>query len=280
MTAWDVTTAEYSGRSFLATGQDTDPQGIYITPDGTSLFLVGDTNNSVYQYTLTTPFRISTAVYAGVSFSVAGQTTAPRGVFFKPDGTKMYLSGQEFADPRIYEYSLSSAWDISTASYTGNSLYVSFITNHDLTISSDGVDVYATGATSYNRIHHYVLGTPWDLSTAGAIADAAYLSTIPNYHCGIDISDDDATLYPCESTSAPDTRVYQWPIPGGAWPSDISNPTVPDYYDVSPEAVLGESIRFSSDGEKFYVFDHQTNTIFQYNMVPEPPDNPTTWSIS
>ena len=36
---------------------------------------------------------ISKAFYSGVTFSVSGQTSAPQSVFFKPDGTKMYVIG-------------------------------------------------------------------------------------------------------------------------------------------------------------------------------------------
>jgi len=52
------------------------------------------------------------------SFSVAAQDTSPNGLFFKPDGTKMYVVGQVGDD--VNEYDLSSAWDISTASYLQN----------------------------------------------------------------------------------------------------------------------------------------------------------------
>ena len=39
--------------------------------------------------------------------------TAEAGVFFKPDGTKMYCTISSV----IYQYTLSTAWDVSTASY-------------------------------------------------------------------------------------------------------------------------------------------------------------------
>jgi len=51
-------------------------------------------------------------------FSVAAQETNPSGMFFKPDGTKMYVIG--FTGDDVNEYDLSTAWDITTASYLQN----------------------------------------------------------------------------------------------------------------------------------------------------------------
>ena len=48
------------------------------------------------------------------TFSVAAQELNPTGLFFKPDGTKMYVVGDRHD---VYEYDLSSAWNVSTASF-------------------------------------------------------------------------------------------------------------------------------------------------------------------
>jgi hypothetical protein len=48
-------------------------------------------------------------------FSVAAQETMPNGIFFKPDGTKMYVTGSTGDD--VNEYSLSTAWDVTTATF-------------------------------------------------------------------------------------------------------------------------------------------------------------------
>ena len=56
---------------------------------------------------------LSTWSYDGVSFSVSGQDSQPRGLSFNNDGTKMYISGDAFN--KIFQYSLSTAFDITTA---------------------------------------------------------------------------------------------------------------------------------------------------------------------
>lgn len=94
---WDgndtsVGTAAVIGGGFAVNGQDTAPQAIVFDPTGTTMMIVGDTNNTVYQYTLGTAFDTATASYASKSLSVAGQDTSPLGLAFSSDGTKLYVA--------------------------------------------------------------------------------------------------------------------------------------------------------------------------------------------
>jgi hypothetical protein len=47
--------------------------------------------------------------------SVSSQDTSPYGLAFSSDGTKMYVTGN--TNDTVYQYSLSTAWDVSTASF-------------------------------------------------------------------------------------------------------------------------------------------------------------------
>ena len=59
-------------------------------------------------------FNLSGASYDNKSFDVSGEETNPGSLFFKSDGTKMYVTGTAGDD--VNEYALSTAWDVSTAS--------------------------------------------------------------------------------------------------------------------------------------------------------------------
>jgi hypothetical protein len=80
------------------------------------MFIIGSSNDTVYQYSLSTAFDLSTASYASVSFSVSSQATSPTQVLFNSDGTKMFVLDNANPDA-IYQYSLSTAFNVSTASY-------------------------------------------------------------------------------------------------------------------------------------------------------------------
>ena len=111
-TAWDISTAAFV-QSFSVAAQDTDPTGLAFNSDGTKMFVVGNGSDSVHQYTLTTGFDVSTASYDSVSFSVAAQDTNITGLFFHPDGIKMYVSGPD--SDAVHEYTTGS---VTTATIT------------------------------------------------------------------------------------------------------------------------------------------------------------------
>ena len=78
------------------------------------MFIVGSNGDDVNEYTLTTGFDVSSASYSQ-NFSVASQETAPSGIAFNTDGTKMFIVGETGDD--VNEYTLSTGFDVSTASY-------------------------------------------------------------------------------------------------------------------------------------------------------------------
>jgi sugar lactone lactonase YvrE len=141
-TAWDVSTASYDNKSFSVTTQETNPSGLFFKDDGTKFYIVGVANDTIYQYSCSTAWDVSTASYDSKSFSVATQETTPLGLFFKDDGTKFYIVGN--INDTVYQYSCSTAWDISTAAYESKSLSVLLQTT-----SSAGVCVGYYGSILY-----------------------------------------------------------------------------------------------------------------------------------
>ena len=105
-TGFDVSTASYS-QNFSVNSQDTAPEGIAFNSNGTKMFVVGRTNDKVYEYTLTTGFDLSTASYSSTEFSVATQEITPYGIAFNSDGSKMFIVGADGDD--VNEYSTSSS---------------------------------------------------------------------------------------------------------------------------------------------------------------------------
>lgn len=164
-TAWDVGTASYDSKIFSVASQETTPIGICLTPDGSTMYVIGVGNNTIYQYTLSTAWDISTASYASKSFSVASQDTSPLSVTLNNDGTKIYVAGN--TNDTIYQYALSTAYDISTASYGSVSLNVSAQgTNpRTVTFNADGTKMVIPDGVG-NTVYEYSLSTGFDLSTA------------------------------------------------------------------------------------------------------------------
>jgi len=113
---------------------------------------------------MSTAWDVSTASYDSVSFSVYTEESNPRDVSFKPDGTKMYITGIDGDD--INEYSLSTAWDVSSASYVANfSVVTEELNPNSLSFNPDGDKFWMVGLTS-DSVFQYSLSTAWDISTA------------------------------------------------------------------------------------------------------------------
>jgi len=133
MAAGNVT---YDNINFSFASQDTNSRGFTLSSDGTKMFITGSSSNTIYQYSLTSGFDLSSASYDSVSFSIASQATQPRNLTFNSDGTKMYIISH--VAERIYQYSLTSGFDLSSVSYDSVSLDVRASAN-------SGSDVYPRG---------------------------------------------------------------------------------------------------------------------------------------
>lgn len=155
----------------IVSGQDTAPNDLFIDSTGANMYVLGQTNRVVYQYTMPTPWNITTATYATLSANVAAQDTTPTGLWFKPDLTTMYMVGS--TNNTVYQYTLSTPGNIATATYASKSFNVSAGGaggggTGAVNLSSDGAKMW-TIASSVPSIAEYNLATPWDVSTASYV---------------------------------------------------------------------------------------------------------------
>src|SRR3989344_4511819 len=111
---------------------------VFLKTDGTKLYELGTDTDYIYQYSLSTAWDISTAVYDNKNFYVGLQEGTPTGIFVDESGTKLFIIGVN--NDRVHQYSLSTAWDISTAVYDNKNFYVNSqeATPTDLLFKTDG----------------------------------------------------------------------------------------------------------------------------------------------
>jgi 6-phosphogluconolactonase (cycloisomerase 2 family) len=160
--AWDISTATF-GQSFSVSAQENSPQSLFFKPDGLKMYVLGTTGDDISEYNLSTAWDISTATYQQV-FSVQSQESGPTGLFFKPDGLKVYICGN--VSDSVHEYTLSTAWDVSTASHAQSlGIIAEEGSSSDLFFSPDGTRMYVIGAGG-DDVNQYALSTAWDISTA------------------------------------------------------------------------------------------------------------------
>lgn len=166
-TAWDITTGTAGGLSSNFFSTTSYAKDIYIKPDGTKAYILGyGSTDAVHQLSFSTALDPTTLSLDGVSFAVNSQASLPFCFAFKPDGTKFYVG--DISSNRIYQYSLSTAWDMSSASYDSISLSLSSSTVYDpkgIDFSDDGSSFLVF--TNYeDEVHQFDMSTPWNVSTA------------------------------------------------------------------------------------------------------------------
>lgn len=148
--ALDLSTASYSGKNF--TPSEGAVEVISCNTDKTKLFY--QVGGSLYQYSMTSG-DISTASDDSVSFSTASQTSSPEGGVFTIDGLHYLIINSGV----IYQYDLSSAFDVSTMVYSGFSLDASGVVSNTtgVAISSDNTKLFIAGNFGTDKIYQFTV---------------------------------------------------------------------------------------------------------------------------
>ena len=256
---YGIAVASYDNVSFSVTSQETSPHEIAFSSDGTKMYIVGLGSKTVYQYTLSTGWDLSTASYDSVSFSVASQDIYPYGMAFSSDGTKMYIAGIQ--NDRVYQYTLGTAWDLSTTSYDSVSFSVSSQTGYPYTsaFSGDGTKMYIINGSA-DTILQYTLSTGWDLSTASYDSVTFDPSSQDTQPYGLAFSSDGTRMVVVGATN---DSVYQYTL-STAW-----NVGTASYDSVSFSVASQDGnpfgIAFSSDGTKMFMVGYNSDSVYQYD---------------
>lgn len=266
---WNVLSAVYrDGRYDSSISPDTAPSGIFVSTDGTRIYTVGDTGNDIDEFILAVPHDLNTAT-VGSTFSIASYDTAPQDVFFKPDGTKMYVVGAQSATygrDTILEFNLSSAWVLSSATYSQTFNIPEYIDNlpHDIHISPDGTKLFLVGINN-DKVYTFGFGTAWDVSTLTDLNKTLSVGWIEATPGTLHFSTDGLTLF----IAGPSDWVIKFTL-STAW--DVTTATYADRYYVGYYEANAYGIHFSSDGSYLYLTGSSGDDINQYRLS-------TPWDI-
>ena len=151
---YDVTGDWYGSNSFNITD-------INFNTDGSKMFITnagGLSALGIFEYDLGTEFDLSTATYSqGFDFATdMPSDILPRFGTFNSAGTKFYMA--DIREEYVYEFDLSTGFDVSTMSYNGVFLDISGIDTGltQVGLSQDETQLYVTGAQN-RRIYTFDL---------------------------------------------------------------------------------------------------------------------------
>ena len=210
-TSFDVGTATMGERYYFG-GQDGSPTDIFFKSDGTKFYMLGNVTDTVYEYSCSTAWDVSTASHNTSKKKVISLYSSS-GIFFKADGTEMYLAGDykvsyQNYDTYLEQYTLSTAWDVSTASFTRRlEIDTSSQAARSIWFKDDGLKMYISGnsGSSSNKIRQFTLSTAWNLSTASEDTSEYFdLSTMKaraSTDSSISFSEDGGQLFVTNATA-------------------------------------------------------------------------------
>jgi len=245
-------------QSFQVGFQENFPTGMTFNNDGTKLYIVGSGSNTVYQYTLSTPFNVTTASYDSVSFSVVARTTSANSVTFNDDGTFMYIASS--GDNRLLQFALSTPFDISTSSFLyGFTTGAETIFPSGIALNSDGTKVYVSGSAS-SSVSQYTLTNPYIINSAvyDNVVIAVSQDSTPS---DIVFNNDGTKLYIVGDNT---NKIYQYSL---SEPFDLSTFSYDGVnIDVSTNDTSPTAMTFSNDGIRMHFLGLGTTRVYQYSI--------------
>lgn len=255
--AWSLANPSYSGDSLDLTGQTTVPIAMTFSPDGSQVWVTGYTDETIYEYAMSTPYDIANATFVQSATFTSG--TSIRAFRWKYDGTSLFTTTNS-PTGRLYEYSVSTPYDISTRNATPIKTH-SFGTTlfEDIDFSPDGTKMW--GMASNDRLYEYALSTPWDISTETLVTN---ISTLSFDSAMTTIKwKPDGTRYYLAGNSA--DKIFEFVAPSSF---NITGAFLANDYYVGTQVSIPYGIDFKSDGTEMFVCDFGSDYIYKYNLIP------------
>jgi hypothetical protein len=245
-------------------------------PDGTEMYTVSTNNDRANRFTLSTAWDVSTASFVGSSPNTLTQVSQLTDVKFNNDGTKMYMADRAgTTDNTIYQYSLSSAWNIGTATYDNKSYdFTTQLTSDELNcfvFNNDGSAVYLAELGPSRDIFQYTLSTPFDISTASYANKSLSLTSVAsNGYVGrqyFQFTNDGSKLFLIHTFHPAGFvgKIYEYSLTTAYDISTASHTSVT--YTPTGITTGRAAIAFKPDGSKMFIMgtDNHT-TISQFNL--------------
>ena len=182
-TAYDTSTIDGSSVAYLTAAHPSAPhnhvEGFCFSANGSYLYITDDSVDDIFQFTLSTPWDITTASYTAIKESTGNSN----GLWISSDGSEMYIM-QAGGNGHLKQCTMSTPYDITTLNYSSPTNTLSFTSNSyesnlpstqintnellDVAFSPDGSKFIIFGTLQSNQYHmqSITLSTPWDISVS------------------------------------------------------------------------------------------------------------------
>ena len=229
------------------------PTGVVFNPDGTKMFISGMSQNRVMEFDLTTGFDVSEATINSNECDHADKDGNVVDLRLNSNGTKLFIVGYD--NKIILEYSLSTAYDVSTCSYENTFFSGDGLKPRSMAFNTNGTKLFIYDQTGNYSVKQYSLNSAYDLTNATLVKEytgtaSKTLKDIEKFAQGMAFSADGTKMY---LTGDFEDKVHEFNL---STPFDLSNVTkVSGSYSVAGEITKMSGIAFSADGLKMFITD-------------------------
>ena len=257
------------------------PTGVSFNPNGTRMYVTGTSGNRIMQYTLTTPFDISTStLLEGSICNFSAVANDGLNINFNSDGTKVFLADTSSGVEDIEIFSLTTAYDVSTCVSEGNK-DLGITELRDIEFSNDGYKlfIFDKGGNGGNHsILQYSLLSPFDLSNPTLVKEyigpnGNIKNNIQKFAQGLEFSSDGSKMFitggGATSTSTKG-GVYEFTL---ASPFDLRGTvTYEGEYSSAAQILQLAGLTFSADGLKMFLVDFTDDedsprAVYEYDLT-------------
>ncbi|ABK77341.1 hypothetical protein CENSYa_0708 [Cenarchaeum symbiosum A] len=233
--------------SYNVQSEEGEPRGVAFSDDGTRMFVTGD-SDSVYQYSLGTPFAFDGAVSLEASYDASSQDNQMSGIDFSLGGSRMYLVGD--GGNNVYHYNLENPYNIAAG--------VAHVGTFDVTdadagprgvvVSADGRTMLVLGQSS-DRVHRYDMDEPYNVTTS-FYAGSMDVSDQGSNLRGLAASADGRRIFVSNTDGAGSIHRYDL---GSPYDAAIEGVGAGPNLDVSVQESNPSGVAFSADGTRMFV---------------------------
>ena len=232
------------------------PMAIAFNPSGTKMFVVGMSQNKIFEFDLTTGFDVSTATKNSNECSFIGLGDDVVDIDFNSDGTKLFLVDQHQGgnDETIEEFDLSTAYDVSSCTHVEEHFKGDFVGSVGIEFDSSGTKLFIYHTAGTDSIKQYSLSSPYNLSNPTLQKQSTGTSdknfqTIESQPSGFTFSSDGSKMF---ITGKNKDKVQEFNL---STPFDLSSVSRTNGYDISGQIDAVGGVSFSADGLKMFVLD-------------------------
>jgi len=168
----DLSSATNTSNYIFSFGGAATSNGIFWSTDGTYLFECDGNTDIVRGVPVPTPFDITSVTSPSDTnnqIDTSAQNSYIEDIWFSPDGLRLVIiSSSGSTNHAVYSYTMTTAWDLNTASYDNKTINVNGTAGGGVSgihLSPDGRKMFLNSAST-DKVHEYALSTAYDISTA------------------------------------------------------------------------------------------------------------------